>query len=957
MRTYKTHPIDSASLPSNAIWSLCEDTSAHLWIGAYTGGVSRMDLKSEKITRLGSSPLIPATLNAVPIKALYVDRKNVLWIGSFGAGLGMLDLSTNAARVFTHDPSNAESLCDNTIFSLLEDRSGILWVGTANGLCAFDSSRRRWTRFVHDPAHPRSLSNNIVVTVFEDHRGRLWVGTKNGLNLLDRATGTFTRFDTASAPRLSGASIYGIGIHCVGADTTVWFATRSDGLNRYDERTHTFTVFKNVIGDPTSLSDDNINCLFTDRTGTLWIGTLQGGVSKINTERKKVRSWRNDPSNSNSLPKGGVYALTQDSSGNFWIGTFAGGACRFDPRTETFTHMNRHTNHGLGDDDVTAFHTGPTGTVWLGTFRGYLGRFDPAQQRFVPFSHVSSHLQRLANVIIDGLHEDRKGRLWIGTVDHGLKMFDPRANVLVQYLPDSSNPQSLSHGRVTAIWEGRDGTFWIGTEGGGLNRFDPTTRSFTHFRSRSNDTTSLSGDLVYAVLEDHRGMLWVGTANGLNRYDPATRSFQRVQNDLASDYIKGLLEDQRQNLWVMTANSIAWLSPDRTSVVRFDHHDGFVNFVFNDAYLLARSGHVYAGGSHGVDIFHPDSLVEQTRVPPVVLTDFTVYNNPYTLPQAMPFVREIGSLAWNQNFFSISFAVLDYDRPQRNRFAYTMTKEGDPQWISSGTSRFANFTNIDPGTYLFTAMGANSNGIWNREGATLRISITPPFWKTPWFAALALAAIIGILAAIYNYRIGQLLKIERLRLRIAGDLHDDVGSSLSAIALITEMVGRSLPSSSIERERLAAAAQVAHTTADSLRDIVWLINPEHETVEDMLLRMKDAASKLLAHMHYTFETDGIQASRVLDMEQRRNIILIYKELLNNIAKHAQATKVEITVRQADGVFVLNVRDNGRGFDEASITRGHGLNNVRRRAEQIGGTVTIASTPGQGTTAEVRFKIP
>ncbi len=953
-KLFKNIPADTTSLASNSIWSLFEDGEANLWIGTYSGGLNKLDLKTERITRMVHAAAIPAALNDVPIKALFVDG-TTLWIGTFGAGLGMLDLSTNAFHHFTHDSLDPGSIADNVIFCILRDHAGTMWVGTASGLCAYEPSRQTFTRYAHDPKNPRSLSNNIVVTVLEDHRGRLWVGTKNGLNVLDRSSGNFTRFGTA----LSNTVIYAIGAHYTRTDTSLWIGTDGGGLNRYDEARQSFTTFINAPLDAASISDNNITCMFTDRSGTLWIGTLQGGANRIDTERKNVRHWRHSPGNPNSLPRGGVYSLAQDSAGTFWIGTYTGGLCSYEAQRGLFQQYDRATEHGLASSDISALITDRFGVLWVGTSGDGLLKFDARTKRFVPFSAIPSNQRRLLGVAIDELIEDRNGLIWIGTMGRGLNMYDPRTDVLVRYLPNPAVPQSLSHNRVTVVRQSRDGSLWVGTEGGGLNKFDPGTRTFTHFRARALDTTSLSDDLVYAVHEDRHGFVWVGTANGLNRYDPATGVFKRyfVRDGLASDYIKGILEDGKGNLWLITARGISRLSADRTGIVNFDYHDGFINYGFTDACVVSLTGHILVGGSEGVDLFHPDSLVENTTAPAIVLTEFTVYNTPYSLPQAMAFTHEIPSLAWNQNFFSIAFAVLDFTNPDRNQYAYRMTKEGDPRWVSSGTEPFANFTNLDDGTYVFTASGANNNGVWNTEGVRLRITIKPPFWRTWWFIALMIAVLVAILAIIYNVRVAHLLRIERLRVRIASDLHDDIGSSLSAIALMTDMVGRKLPPDSPERDRLASATAVTRSAADALKDIVWLINPEHEKLEDLLLRMKDAAAKLLANIHHTFDADEQNLAGTLDMDLRRNIILIYKEILNNITKHAQATNVQIRVRTSDGQFQLCVQDNGRGFDEATVTRGNGLNNLHTRAAKIGGSLAITSSPGKGTSVELLVKIP
>jgi signal transduction histidine kinase len=222
---------------------------------------------------------------------------------------------------------------------------------------------------------------------------------------------------------------------------------------------------------------------------------------------------------------------------------------------------------------------------------------------------------------------------------------------------------------------------------------------------------------------------------------------------------------------------------------------------------------------------------------------------------------------------------------------------------------------------------------------------------------LVLASIIAILLSIHNYRVRKLLEIERMRVRIASDLHDDIGSSLSSIALVTDVVRKNLTGHEAQRQQLDDASRAARHTADALKDIVWVINPEHDKLDDIVLRMKDGAAKLLTDTQYSFMCDHETMARVLDMEFRRNLLLIYKEVLNNIAKYAHASKVSIEIGEQDDCLYLRIADDGIGFDPETVRKGNGLKNLRMRAKNMGGTIAITSKPQKGTTIELRARIP
>jgi signal transduction histidine kinase len=289
--------------------------------------------------------------------------------------------------------------------------------------------------------------------------------------------------------------------------------------------------------------------------------------------------------------------------------------------------------------------------------------------------------------------------------------------------------------------------------------------------------------------------------------------------------------------------------------------------------------------------------------------------------------------------------------PAKNRYAYKL--EGlDKDWVFPGNRRFASYTNIDPGKYVFKVKGSNNDGLWNEAGIYVPITITPPYWETWWFRLLVGTVLISLAATGYNYRVSKLLELERLRVRIASDLHDDIGSSLSGIALVTDSIQKQTPLGDTQKKQLADVSIAARHTADALRDIVWLVKPEHEKLDDIVLRMKDSTAKLLVGIDYAFHCDGENLSNVLDMEFRRHLLLIYKEILNNIAKHSRAGEVEIRIDQSEKRFRLSVTDNGVGFDETTVRRGSGLDNMRKRAVEIGGTVRVSSKPGEGTTIEI-----
>jgi signal transduction histidine kinase len=377
---------------------------------------------------------------------------------------------------------------------------------------------------------------------------------------------------------------------------------------------------------------------------------------------------------------------------------------------------------------------------------------------------------------------------------------------------------------------------------------------------------------------------------------------------------------------------------------------GIRNGLPTNAFLRARwatpGGRIFFGTGEGFITFHPDSLNKNPYPPRVVLTAFSIFDEPFMSRQPIWSVAAM-RLSYDQDFFSFRFAALDYTDPSSNSFLYRL--DGfEEEWNRAGTRTFASYTGVDPGDYTFRVRAANSDGVWDEAGLSVGLHIDPPYWRTWWFRSLVIIALAGLAAAAYRYRVAKLLEMERMRVRIASDLHDDIGSSLSGIALVTESLKNRGGLEDGDRQHLADVSRTARRTADALRDIVWLVNPQHDTVNDLFLRMKDAASMVLTGTEYSISTSGESATRTMSLDFRHQLILIYKEILNNIAKHARARHVSISISLSEDGFMLRIEDDGVGFDPTVRRSGNGLVNLQRRGAAIKGKLSLESTPGRGT---------
>jgi signal transduction histidine kinase len=632
-------------------------------------------------------------------------------------------------------------------------------------------------------------------------------------------------------------------------------------------------------------------------------------------------------------------------------------------RVAHFEHISG-SPFSLPSNDAGGIIEDRDGNLWIGTPHG-LAMLDKRREHIAIDKHVEGDSTSLVSDQIISIHEDRLGGIWIGT-NHGLSQLiremPPHQSARLKaeggqgpgaphrfrtFLLHQADAHPIGGNFVSDILHDRESHLWIATYGRGLNRLE-SDGNFTRF-SHPGDSLGIKENWIYFLTEGREGVFWLSTRAGLVSFDQRTPEFKRYSIDqLANQPIFGIFLDQRDDLWLSTSIGLARFSPKTRAFVRFDEKHGIPFKELHSGFSLNSRGKLLVGGLDGFTEFDPDSVNTTSQPPEIALTSFSVFDKELSASVLAP--GEI-HLSHDQNFFSFSFAALDYANPQQNRFAYKM--EGvDEEWIDAGTRNYARYTHLDPGSYIFRVKGSNSDNVWNESGASIAITVAPPFWQMWWFRILLAGLFAGTMYGAYRYRVQRLLEVERLRLRIADDLHDDVGSNLSTIAMVSRSVQRAPELTKATRRKLAEIYETAVTTSEGMRDIVWFIKPKNDTLDDLLLRMKDTASSLLVDIEHDFHTPKNESSLRVPIDFKRNFFLAFKEILTNIVKHASATKVHISIEQQNSMLETVIRDDGRGFDEHTVRRGNGLGNLQSRARNVGGACEITSAPGKGTT--VRF---
>ena len=786
----RNDPQDPRSIAYNQITALAEDHTGTLWIGTFTGGLNRYVPAKQHFVRYRFSATDSLSLSGDIITAIFEDRSGNLWVGT-ASGLNRLvpDAADSLRASFIryqNDPSSPSSLSNNYVRAITQDDRGYIWVGTDGGLNVLSPDELaqrhpRFVRFEHNPRAATSLSNNQVRAVYVDRGGAVWIGTEDGLNraqlVRDRLSqSTFRRYrHLPSNPRsLSNNEIYALFEDSSG---TFWIGTNGGGLNVMDRATETFVSYRTDPRDPTSLSYDEIRTIYQDRSGIVWVGTYGGGVNKIDGRKKQFLLYRPEPGNPNSLSQEIVWSIYEDRDGILWIGTHGGGLNRLDRRSGQFTvyRSNPDNPTSLSSDFVRLVIGDPSGDLWIGTNGGGICRYEPRSGRFTRYLHNPAEPGSLSHDEIRALYVDRRGDLWIGTYGGGLDRLARSAMsnaepTFAHYRQRVGDSTTIGSDFIRTIFEDGAGMLWIGTHGGGLSRLNRSTGTFRHFRVNPLDSTSLSNDYVFCIHEDSAGFLWMATwGGGLNRFDPRTQSFTyyTIRDGLPSDAIYGILEDGSGNLWLSTNNGLSRFSPRKGSFRNYTVRDGLNSREFNGgSFFKSQSGEMFFGGINGFNAFYPERIEDNSFVPPVVITSFRKLNEEVDFGKPLTEVDDI-TLNHKDYFFSFEFASLDYSAPSENLYAYKMDGLDDHWIMTTASKRFASYTTLPPGEYTFRVIASNSDGVWNKQGASVKVIIAPAYWQTWWFQFGIVVCAAGVVLVAYRRR----LRTERMKaeLRAAHD--------------------------------------------------------------------------------------------------------------------------------------------------------------------------------------------
>lgn len=914
---------DNDNRRSKAVTVLLEARDGTIWCGTLKGlfrvteTAGRYELTTVPIGLLTKYP------EQGTIHTLIEDRYGTLWIGSQS---GLYRRWLNGA---TSHYGESEGFDFGGIVALLEDRLGNLWVGTpARGLFRFSIDETlRPPRITRRYTTKNGLASNWIFVLYESYDGKLWVGSNKGLYEFsysdEKAIGPLHLYTERE-----GLSFYEVVALTEDRDHNLWLGTNTAGAMKLTH--HGFTTFDARDGLKA------VTTLFQSDRGELYVhGDVLGDTSR-------------------SLFEGARIDFLNPGPMDHWrrLG-------RFDHQRLTWLIPEALRGKYLGWSDKATALRARSGEWWIGTGEG-LYLFPPVKD----FADLKS-AQPLAVYQLNGapftmvyrLYEDSRGDLWVSVArgtGSALAKWDHQTRMLHDMAQTKGLP-SITENIPTAFQEDPRGDLWVGFNRGEVARY--RAEQFSFFGLSDAGVTGRINDLYL----DKNGHLWIGTSlGGIFRCDNPTAEHPTFINyttrqGLSSNYGSAIVEDLHGRIYVGTARGLDRLDPATGQIKHFTTADGLASGLIL-ASFRASDGRLWFGASQGLSHFLPDPPQAAPEPPPILLTGLRVDGATQQVAANGESELYLQDLAPGANHLQIDFVGLSFASGESLFYQYRLDG-ADKDWSAATAQRTVNYANLAPGHYRFLVRALTSEGTLSTTPAMLTFAVRPHVWQRWWFVALATMTVALSFYAFYRYRMRRLLQIVNIRSRIAMDLHDDIGSNLTRISLLSEVAKQNLGDANGSDENpLMSISRIARESVGSMSDIVWAIDPEADSLLDLTRKMRQHADEVftLRDIELQFNAPSAKESLRLGVNVRRDLLLIFKEGVNNAARHSRCTKVVINLQLEASRLALEIADNGTGFAESTETEGHGLRSMRRRTTALAGTLEVVQ-PGIGTI--IRVSIP
>lgn len=723
---FSYNPADSNSISNNWIYSIAEDLEGNLWVGT-KDGLNKYLVIQNKFERITYQPDFPYDITQYCYDIICQKNGNILVNTP-----PILSVYDPGKKSFTHYQSRLEydGAVKDVKIPIIEDADGKIWIGSTKGLARLSPLTSEFSYFEFESKEGKSVSDVNISALYRDKKGLLWAGTTTGLFKFNPKTCRFEEIQfLADVPKKFSFANTCIRNILEDKNGNLIIGTEGKGLYVISPTSQSLYSVQNYNSDNSEIGHDIIHSLLIDQSENLWIGTLQG-ISKTDLKKKKFNLYRRSNSpNSLDLLGNVVASLYKDEDGTLWVGNWGQGLNLVNRSTNKVEHYSTRLTgkQKISNDFIHSIFQDLDHRIWLGTRDGIL-IFDRKEKQFTPWYEYFKNpaLPTFSHVRISMIIQDRASNYWIGT-QNGLYKINLKTSSVEIFKKELDNSHQLSANLIYNLLEDSDGLIWIATVGG-LDVYNPKTQKLNHFRKHEK---GLSDDFIITLCEDSDGKIWIGTDTFVNVFNKADSTFTYYSKEqgIPNNRIFEIVRDNKNDLWIATGKGLCKFNGKQNSFQTFTLEDGLQSLEFNlRASYVSKDGEVLLGGMNGFNSFYPDSISKNPYIPNLVFTAFYKSKGNFKEFINLEENKEI-TLNHNLNSFTIEFAALEYTNPQRNNYAYQMEGISD-EWVDIGNRKFVPFSALQPGAYTFKVRGSNNDGIWNNNEISLRIIITPPWWKS-----------------------------------------------------------------------------------------------------------------------------------------------------------------------------------------------------------------------------------
>lgn len=930
-KVYKNNPKDSNSLSSDEITATLSDSKGTLWVGT-VNGLNRYDAKKDAFQQILYHPKNKKGLNSNSIEHIYEDPQGNIWVGTLRGANLLTDRNKNEFQSFLFkEKGNSRGI--NNIYAILRQKNGTVWLATLNGLIRMNLGPGKFSYqvFHYEPGKAGTISSNYITSLQTDQQQNLWVGTDNGLNLFQPKSQSFITYKHSE----NNNSIVHNDIReiMLNRDGTLWIGTQ-EGLSVLDPQQKTFT---NYLHDPEqkgSLSHNSIHSIYQDHNNSIWIGTFYGGVNLIHPFSTQFHAFKNSrlrPSISSNI----VSSIVEDAQHNLWIGTEGGGLNYFNRSNNSYTayKINPNDKAGLSSNLIKTICKDKAGNLLIGTHHGGLNFFNTSSKNFQHIINIkdSSNTPSTAEIIAICAASDQN--IWVGTYSglNLLKMVNGHYETQTRKSPVESK---LQNKRIQFLYEDRDKNLWIGTQAG-LYAYHLSTKKLRSFLKDKGNPSKLQSDYINCIVQLSNGNIALGTYfGGLSLYDQQTGKFKTYteKEGLSNNNILGIIEDDQHNLWISTDHGLSKFDPKTQTFRIYTKSDGLAGNDFNvRSYFKDSAGELFFGGYNGLSSFFPQQIEINRQTNPIIFTGLKLFNKPVTVNGPDQLLKEDISSSksitfeHDQNHFTIGFALLNYIKPDKNRYSYKL-ENYDEEW-NEVSSPFATYTNLPSGAYTFLVKGKNNDGTPGGSLASIDIHILPPIWASWWAYCLYALIISVILFLTVRYLIIRALfkrseDIQQMKLSFFTNISHEIRTPLT---LILGPLENLLKSTEGQHDLHKQVVPIKNNADRLMRLITELmdfrkadsgylkLNISQENIvsfsKEIFLAFQHLA--ISRNIQYTFNHINAPIPLYFDKVQMEKVLF---NLLSNAFKFTDDEgAISLSIDDLGAEVEIKVRDNGKGI--------------------------------------------